>query len=115
MVSACQTVATRPDEPLDPQALVGEWRGEYVNHFNTSLRDVLVVTITRVEGDRVFGTLDQWVLGRGLTMHGRRTRTVQGTLRGHALTFGPYDFTVDGQQMTGHTKDAEAYLKKSTP
>jgi hypothetical protein len=122
LMSACQTVATapdepvatRPDEPLDPQALVGEWRGESVNHFDPSLRDMLVVTITRVEGDRVFGTFEQW--SRGYKMRGRRTSAVEVTLHGHTLTLGHYDFTVvDGQRMTGHTKDAEAELTKSTP
>jgi len=122
LISACQTVATgpdepvatRPDEPPDPQELVGKWRGESVNHFDPSLRDMLVVTITPVEGDRVFGTFEQW--SRGYKMRGRRTRAVEGTLPGHTLTFGHYDFTVvDGQRMTGHTKDAEAELRKSTP
>ena len=28
LISGCQTVATRRDAPFDPQALVGEWRGE---------------------------------------------------------------------------------------
>jgi hypothetical protein len=47
---------------------------------------VIVLTITRVEGDRVLGISEQSSAG-AQKLH--RTRTLEGTLRGNDLTIGP--------------------------
>jgi len=103
LVSACQTAA--PFRPDDPQSLIGEWSGESTDPGGGIERwsGENVLTITRVEGNRVFGTLESWC-GGGVSCSGAhtyRTRTVQGTLRGNELKIGPFDVVVDGVYMTG--------------
>jgi hypothetical protein len=105
LISACQTVAPVPFRPDDPQTLLGEWSGEGTDPGGGSERwaGKNVLTIARVEGDRVFGTLETWC-GGGLSCghaHTHRTRIVQGTLRGNELKIGPFDVVVDGLYMTG--------------
>jgi hypothetical protein len=103
LVSACQTAA--PFRPEDPQSLIGEWSGESTDPGGGIERwsGENVLTITRVEGDRVFGTLERWC-GGGVSCgyaHDYRTRTVQGTPRGNELKIGPFHVVVDGVYMTG--------------
>ena len=105
LLSACQTVPPVPFRPDDPQSLIGEWSGQGTDPGGGSERwaGAIVLTITRVEGDRVFGTLELWC-GGGLSCmhaHTHRTRTVQGTLCGNELKLGPFDVVVDGIHMTG--------------
>jgi hypothetical protein len=103
LVSACQTAA--PFRPEDPQSLVGEWSGEGTDPGGGIERwsGEHVLTITRVEGNRVFGTLESWC-GGGVSCagaHTYRTRAVEGTLRGNELKIGPFDVVIDGVYMTG--------------
>jgi hypothetical protein len=95
-----------PDQPLDPQSLVGEWRGEHYAGWDR-WPNVLVLTITRVDGDRVFGILETWRGETGFSMGYRHTRNFHGTLRGHDLTFGPsgaWQLKVYGRRMTGRAQ-----------
>jgi hypothetical protein len=103
LVSACQTAA--PFRPEDPQSLIGEWSGEATDPGGGIERwsGEHVLTITRVEGARVFGTLESWC-GGGVSCGGARTyrtRAVEGTLRGNELKIGPFDVVIDGVYMTG--------------
>lgn len=103
LVSACQTAA--PFRPEDPQSLVGEWSGESTDPGGGIERwsGENVLTITLVQGARVFGTLESWC-GGGVSCkytHTYRARPVQGTLRGNELKIGPFDVVVDGVYMTG--------------
>jgi hypothetical protein len=103
LVSACQTAA--PFRPEDPQSLIGEWSGEATDSGSGIERwsGKHVLTITRVEGARVFGSLESWC-GGGVSCGGartHRTRPVQGTLRGNELEIGPFDVVIDGVYMTG--------------
>lgn len=103
--SACQTAATVPFRPENPQSVIGEWSGQGTDPGGGSERwaGAIVLTITRVEGDRVLGTLEKWC-GGGVSCGGARThstQTVEGTLRGNELKIGPFDVVVDGLHMTG--------------
>jgi len=110
LISACQSVATVPFRPDDPQSLIGEWSGQGTDPGNGSERwaGTLVLEITRVEGDRVLGTLQIWCGGGDSCGHAHsfRTRPVQGTLRGNQLKIGPLDVVVDGLYMTGRRKSS---------
>ncbi len=112
LVSACQTVAAVPFRPDDPQSLVGEWSGQGTDPGNGRERwaGTLVLTIERVEGDRVFGTLQIWCGGGVSCGHARtvRTRPVQGRLRGNHLDIGPLDVEVDGLYMTGRRRSSSS-------
>jgi hypothetical protein len=78
LVAACQTVDYTRVQPLDnPQSLVGEWRGEAALEHNPGAAAVMVLTITRVEGDRVFGSVESWGAGWGTWGVRHHTRTFQ--------------------------------------
>ncbi len=115
VVSACQTAA--PFRPEDPQSLIGEWSGESTDPGGGIERwsGENVLTIARVEGDRVFGTLESWC-GGGVSCagaHTYRTRPVQRTLRGNELKIGPFDVVVDGVYMTGRRASTDvAWLRE---
>jgi len=103
LFSACQTAA--PFRPEDPQSLIGEWSGEATDPGSgiEKWSGKHLLTITRVEGARVFGTLESWC-GGGVSCGGtrtHRTRPVQGTLRGNELEIGPFDVVIEGVHMTG--------------
>jgi hypothetical protein len=82
---------------MDPEWLVGEWAGQ---HFARSDHqgDAIYLTITRVEGDQVFGSMELY----GHHGIGHRVRQIRGTLQGNDLTIGPFQLTVYGRRMTGH-------------
>lgn len=104
LAAACQTADYTHLQPLDPQSLVGEWRGQSIAEQNTGMAGVIVLTITRVEGDRVFGIWEQWSAGNR-KIH--RTQALEGTLHGNDLTIGPFQLTVDGWRMTGRRTGGE--------
>ena len=86
-------------QPVEPQSLVGEWTGNWLARDDIRTNTFTLV-ITRVDGNRVFATLDVW----GGVGHGRfhHERNVQGTLQGNDLMIGPYyTFRVDGWRMNG--------------
>ncbi|HKW94195.1 MAG TPA: hypothetical protein VJX92_20095 [Methylomirabilota bacterium] len=99
-------MAIVPFRPDDPQSLIGEWSGQATDPGNGSERwsGTIVLTVTRVEGDRVFGTFEFWC-GGGVSCKGARTyhapQPVQGTLRGNELKIERLDVVVDGLYMTG--------------
>lgn len=101
LISACQTADHTRLQPLEPQSLVGEWSGKSSAHFDVQWLGDIVLTITRVEDDRVFGTLERWSAGGGGGGRNYRKRSLQGTLSGNELKIGPLHLTVDGGIMTG--------------
>ena len=86
--------------PLDPQTLIGEWVGKWTGttspgHGRHGGREgPYSLTINRVEGDRVFATVDF-----------QGTRRIRATLSGTNLAFGNEQFQtalrIDGDQMRG--------------
>jgi hypothetical protein len=80
---------------MDPQWLVGEWDGQAYNGDDHHVTEVIHLTITRVEGNRVFGSIEVY------HRFGRRVHPMRGTLQENNLTMGPFNFTVYGRRMTG--------------
>jgi len=87
---------------LDPQSLVGEWVGKWIaaatgggSGGRGGTQGPYSLVITRVEGDRVFATLDT----QGFSGN------IRATLSGDRLTFGGEQFqtelAIDGNQMRG--------------
>jgi hypothetical protein len=98
LVAACQTAAIIPFRAEDPQALVGEWKGDellYGNHWAKPF----YLTVARVDGNLVFGSVEFWQGYGNAGWH--RVRPFRGRLQGHELTFGIYQLTVYDRRMTG--------------
>jgi hypothetical protein len=67
---------------LEPQAIVGDWVGEWNNGLGVS--DAVYLTVTKVSGDRVEGTL-YWQATSGTPSENRDLSFV-GTLIGQTLS-----------------------------
>ena len=100
MPSAVQPQVTA----VDPQSLVGSWVGSWTETGRRALSGRYIMTIDKVEGDRVSGTAE---------MVGRRVQVppfrVAGTLSGNRLTYGTRvqtELMIDGGRMTGKTSGA---------
>jgi len=85
---------------VDPQALIGEWNGRWTQVAGGTggrggTQGPYTLVITKVEGDRVSGTLDT----QGFSGN------IMATLSGNQLSFGNdrvhTQLTVDGNQMRG--------------
>ena len=87
---------------VDPQALIGEWNGRWTIGAagggvggRGGTQGPYKLVITKVEGDRVFATLDTQGFSGKIT----------ATLAGNTLSFGndrlQTQLTVDGNQMRG--------------
>ena len=90
--------------PVDPQSLVGEWRGSWVDKRQGKVNGQYSLTIDKVDGDKVSGT--------GV-LSGRRTTEFKfnGTLAGDRLTFGREtvtDLVIQGTQMRGTSEGPNA-------
>jgi hypothetical protein len=82
---------------LDPQSLVGEWSGSWINRQLQGANGQYHLTIEEVKGDKVYGQV---------VISGRETVQfkLSGTLDGNRLTFGsqnPTVFLIEGNQMKG--------------
>jgi hypothetical protein len=87
--------------PLDPQALIGEWVGKWTRtilpgHGRYGGQEgPYALTIDRVDGNHVFGTVN----------YQGQSRTIRANLSGNRLTFGNERFTtalnIDGDQIRG--------------
>jgi hypothetical protein len=84
-------------QPLDPQALVGEWSGNISMIDDPSGTAKLVLTIERGSDGYVFGQME-------ISPHAGpiRTRRFRGMLEGNELRIGPWRLTVFPRRMTGH-------------
>jgi hypothetical protein len=85
---------------VDPQSLVGEWTGSWVDKREGKSKGQYSLTIEKVEGNQVHG--------RG-EVSARRTSEFKfvGTLEGNRLTFGRDTktvFTIEGTQMRGSSE-----------
>jgi hypothetical protein len=67
---------------LEPQTIVGDWIGEW--HDSLGASDAVYVTVTKVSGDRVEGTL-YWQATPGEPSDNRNLQFV-GTLVGNTLS-----------------------------
>ena len=89
---------------LDPQAIVGEWNGSWIDKRETLQNGQYSLTIERVEGNKVYG--------HGTLMI-RRSFDFKfiGTLDGNRLTFGTetkVNLTIDGTNMRGTSEGPTA-------
>ena len=85
---------------VDPQSLVGEWNGSWVEKHRAIAKGQYSLTIEKVEGNKVHG--------RGEIRAGRTSEfKFVGTLEGNRLTFGrdtKTEFTIEGTQMRGSSE-----------
>jgi hypothetical protein len=91
-----------PQATVDPQSLIGEWRGTWTSGAVTGgpgprsgRQGPFALTITQVEGNLVRATVEM----QGVTSN------IRATLLGNQLTFGNEQFqtelTIDGDHMRG--------------
>jgi|SRR5215475_8624821 len=105
LLLACLTLCPDPllaQAALDPQSLVGQWTGKWIaaatgggNGGRGGTQGPYSLTITRVEGDVVFATVE----------YREFSGNVRGTISDNQLTFvGPQfrtELRIDGNQMRG--------------
>ena len=107
VASSASTVRAQPD--LDPQSLIGEWRGKWTSGAATGgpgprsgREGPFALTITRVQGTVVQGTIE---------IQGVTTK-IRATLQGNQLRFGneqiQTELTIDGDHMRGTRQRAGA-------
>jgi hypothetical protein len=91
---------------LEPQTIVGDWIGEWHDIFGAS--DAVYVTVTKVSGDRVEGTL-YWRATPGAPSDNRDLpfvgtlvgSTLSATLSGSPLMSFSYNIDRAGTRMSG--------------
>jgi len=88
--------------PLDPQSLVGEWSGSWINKHQRGVNGQYHLRIDQVKGNKVFGQVT--IVGRE-----KAEFKIGGTLDGNRLTFGtqnPTELLIEGNQMKGSSQGA---------
>ena len=110
IVLACLTLVAGivPPEPwaqaVDPPPLVGTWEGTWLNMSHPNFGGDYNMTVTRVEGDKVYGRYEK--LG---ATGGRVAADFVGTLEGGKLTYGnsfsSTELTINGKQARGTSVD----------
>jgi Biogenesis factor required for ATP synthase 1, C-terminal domain len=102
IIVASSASTGRAQPGLDPQVLIGEWRGKWTSGAVTGgpgprsgREGPFALTITRVQGNVVHGTIE---------MQGVTTK-IRATLQGNQLRFGneqiQTELTIDGDHMRG--------------
>ena len=100
--------------PVDPQSLVGNWSGRWSmrNPQGHQVSGQYDVSITKVEGDKVYAHVDA---AGGSGGRGPGAPPVVGdfvgTLDGNRLTLGNDELTVDGSRMKGR-KGGTSFLSE---
>ena len=95
-------VSAWSQEALDPQSLVGEWGGSWINKHQRGFTGQYHLIVEKVAGNKVYGQV---------TISGRDTAQfkIVGTLAGNRLTFGtqnPTELLIEGKQMKGAAQGA---------
>lgn len=91
-----------PQTALEPQSLVGEWRGSWTDKHGAKVTGQYYLTIRKVKGSKVHGTAEFFG-------HRKNKTSVKfvGTLSGNRLTFGrstTTELVIDGNQMRGSSQ-----------
>jgi hypothetical protein len=90
-------VSAWSQEALDPQSLVGEWRGSWIDKKRPGANGQYFLTIEQVHANKVYGQVA--ISGRESVQF-----KIVGTLAGNRLTFGtqnPTELLIEGKQMRG--------------
>src|SRR5262249_57741514 len=99
---AARAGAAWSQAPLDPQSLVGEWSGSWINKQQRGVNGQYHLRIDQVKGNKVFGQVT--IVGRE-----KAEFKIGGTLDGNRLTFGtqnPTELLIEGNQMKGSSQGA---------
>jgi len=97
---ATLTVSAGSQTRLDPQSLVGEWSGSWIDRQRPGANGQYHLKIDEVKGDKVYGQV--FISGRESVQF-----KLSGTLEGNRLTFGsanPTVFLIEGNQMKGNAQ-----------
>ena len=97
LVSASLAVSAWSQAPLDPQSLVGEWSGSWINKKLQGANGQYHLKVEQVRGNKVYGNVA--IIGRETVQF-----NIVGTLDGNRLTFNPQNPTelvIEGKQMKG--------------
>lgn len=104
---SCLAVTPVTPQTLDPQSIIGEWQGNWVDPRERNNTGSYFMTIKKVEGSKVFTRL--YIVGRR-AFEGDR----EATLSGNTLTFetgaNKAEFTIEGNQMRGVTRNLSTGL-----
>lgn len=109
IIVASSAATGRAQPGLDPQSLIGEWRGKWTSGAVTGgpgprsgREGPFALTIAQVQGNVVHGTVE--VAGV--------TTKIRATLQGNQLKFGneqiQTELTIDGEHMRGTRQRAGA-------
>jgi hypothetical protein len=104
LILTAASAAVWAQAAVDPQSLVGEWTGSWVDKREGKNNGQYSLTIEKVEGNQVHGRGELSV---------RRTSEFKfvGTLEGNRLTFGrdtKVVLTIEGTQMRGTSESPTA-------
>jgi hypothetical protein len=109
IVAAVAPSAWSQAPSVDPQSLIGQWSGSWTGTHGGAGRGSgsgkYYLTIERVQGEKVFGKIEN---------SGRRgtVTNITGTLSGNRLTYGKTELTIDGDNMQGTAPDVKLSLTK---
>ncbi len=93
------SVPAFPQAPLDPQSLVGEWRGSWKASHGHAKGDYSLI-IERIDGQQVYGRVK-------MPESKKAEFRLVGRLEGNRLTFGEKGATelfIDGRRMSGASR-----------
>jgi hypothetical protein len=84
--------------------LVGKWEGNWVNLSHPNARGEYTMTVTKVEGDKVYAHIEKAGFPSGSS-----GSDIVGTLEGDKLTYGTSststELTLSGKQLRGISND----------
>jgi hypothetical protein len=103
-VAALSCLAVTPVAPqtLDPQSIIGEWGGRWVDPRDPGNTGSYFMTIKKIEGNKIFTRLH--LVGRG-SFEGDREATLSGNTLTIETRFNKAEFTIEGDQMRGTTRN----------
>jgi len=99
---SCLAVTPVTPQTLDPQSIIGEWGGRWVDPREMSNTGSYFMTIKKIEGSKVFTRL--YIVTRGSAFEGDREATLSGNTLTIETKFNKAEFTIEGDQMRGATR-----------
>jgi len=91
-------------QAVDSNTLVGKWEGTWVNLSHPNARSDYILTVTKVEGSKVYARVERFAYTGGSA-----TYDVVVTVEGDKLTYGTgstsTELTLNGKQLRGTSVD----------